>query len=489
VKKFNSLNIKYLWTKIFTYEIFDFLKNAPKTYCESIYNSQVLMSEQLTLFSLPEPVKEPKNHESYKGKPRLNSPFRSQIEFINASLDDLIPEDHKVRNIWNYIDQMDLSPILVKIQSTVGNAGRPAIDPKLLLALWVYAIVEGIGSARVIDRYCSEHIAFKWLCGGVSVNYHTISDFRRNNSKEFDELISEIVARLMHRGLVDLNRVSQDGMRVRASASSSSFRRKQTLKDHLYIAKKQVELLRKELDEDSSICLNRQAASKIRAAEDRLKRVKEAVDEHRKSVAEITNAKKKQRKSCPKEKIDQVRASTTDPQARKMKMSNGGFNPAYNFQAAVDTKSRFIVGHYVTNKNHDFDELIPMFNIIKNKCGKIAGEWLVDQGYLDHNNIIQVQKKGCKVYVHPRQKGKQSPNIPRQGEHCELVEWRIRMGMEEAKEVYKDRAATSEWVNAGMRNRGLKNLLVRGINAVSSVLSLHVLTHNILRANKLGFAW
>jgi len=226
----------------------------------------------------------------------LNSPIRSQVEFINASLDDLVPEDHRVRDIWNYINQIDLSPFLHKIKSTSGTAGRPAIDPKILLALWVYAIIEGIGSARVIDRYCSDHLPFKWLCGGVSVNYHTISDFRKNNSKEFDELISGVIARLMQRNLVKLKRVSQDGMRVRASAGSSSFRRKKTLKELLIDAKEQVQILRKEIDEDPASCLNRQTAAKKRAAEDRLKRVQEAVREHTKSICEISNAKKKQRK-------------------------------------------------------------------------------------------------------------------------------------------------------------------------------------------------
>lgn len=139
------------------------------------------MSEQLNLFQAPEYIQEPNNDNLYRGKPRLNSPVRSQIEFINSCIDDLVPEDHRVRDIWNYINQIDLSSFLIKIKSTPGTAGRSAIDPKILLALWVYAIIEGIGSARVIDRYCSEHIVFKWLCGGVSVNYHTISDFRKNN--------------------------------------------------------------------------------------------------------------------------------------------------------------------------------------------------------------------------------------------------------------------------------------------------------------------
>lgn len=250
------------------------------------------MNKHSLLFPVSEYIEEANNVNSFKGKPRLKSPIRNQIGFVNSCLDDLISEEHQARSIWNYIDQMDLSLFLNKINSTSSNPGRPAIDPKILLALWIYAIIEGIGSARVIDRYCSEHIVFKWICGGVSVNYHTISDFRKNNSKEFDELISQIIARLMQRDLVTLKRVSQDGMRVRASAGSSSFRRKKTLKELLIVAKEQVNYLRKELEEDPASCLNRQSAAKKRASEDRLKRLQEAVEEHRKSVIDLTNSKK-----------------------------------------------------------------------------------------------------------------------------------------------------------------------------------------------------
>lgn len=450
---------------------------------------QVHVNEQLTLFQAPELPKEPKEINSYNGKPRLNSPIRSQVEFINSSLDDLIPDDHQVRNIWNYINQMDFTPFLRKIKSTSSNPGRSAIDPKILLGLWIYAIIEGIGSARVLDRYCSEHIVFKWICGGVSVNYHTISDFRKNNPDEFDELISDIIARLMKKELISLKRVSQDGMRVRASAGSSSFRKKETLKNLHTIAKEQVSILRKELDEDSSTCLSRQKAAKKRAAEDRLKRVEEAIEEQKQAVIQMGCAKKKQRKTFTKKEKEKIRASTTDPEAKKMKMGNGGFNPAYNFQIAIDTQSRFIVGSFVTKKNSDFDQLIPMQNKIKEKYNIYPKEMLVDQGYLEHNNIKKAQEKGTKIYVNPRKLGNKNPNEPRPDEHGEIAEWRVRMGSEEAKEIYKDRAATSEWANAGMRNRGLKQLLVRGEECVNNVLSLHVLTHNILRSISLNVSW
>lgn len=441
-----------------------------------------------TLFDVSKYNVEPKNAKIGCGKPRLNSPVRNQIEFVSSCLDDLIPEDHQVRNIWNYVDQMDLSIISKKIQSVSNNPGRAAIDPKIMLTLWIYALIEGIGSARVIDRYCSEHLAFKWVCGGVSVNHHSISDFRKNNSEEFDQLITLTIARLMERDLVTLKRVSQDGMKVRASAGSSSFRRKPKLKELLVIAKEQVETLRKEIDEDPSNCLNRQMAAKKRAAENRKTRIEQAIEEHKKLIIEKGKTKKKHRKPFTTKEKKETRSSTSDPEARKMKMGNGGYSPAYNVQLAVDTSSRFIVGYDVI-KNLDSGQLSKMFNQIKSKYKTTVEQWLVDKGYLEFSDLIKVQKNGCKVYVNPSRKGKKDPNAISDKEDAELGEWRKRMGTIEAKEIYKDRASNSEWANAGMRNRGLGQLLVRGVNAVKGVIGLQVLTHNLVRAISLKYAW
>lgn len=445
------------------------------------------MDEQFELFTFQRSHDESLVANQGESKARIKCPVRNQIEFIHSSIDDLIPEDHSVRNIWNYVSQIDLSPFLSKIKSTETNPGRPAIDPKILLSLWIYAISEGIGSARVIDRYCKEHLAFRWLCGGVSVNYHSISDFRRVNSVEFDDLISKTIARLVDRNLVSLKQISQDGMKVRASAGTSSFRRKPTLKELYAISKEQVEILRKEIDQDPTICINREIAAKKRAALERKNRLEQALNEHKKLTIEKGHSKKKHRKPFTQEEKKEIRSSTTDPEARKMKMGHGGFSPAYNMQIMIATGSRFIVSAKAINRNNDYGQLDVMFNLVKNEYGETPEKWLVDQGYLDHNDIIKVQKQGCDVYVNPRSNAKKSISL--ENDHEELVKWRIRMGMDEAKEIYKDRASNSEWANAGMRNRGLKQLLVRGLKNVQSVLSLHALTHNILRAISLKYAW
>jgi transposase len=443
------------------------------------------MNGQLSLFQPPSMPEEELIVNSSCSKPRLNTPIRNQVEFVQSSLDDLIPEDHQVRSIWDYISQMDLSPILIKIKSTADSPGRPAIDPRILLALWIYAIKEGIGSARLIERYCSEHLAFRWLCGGVSVNYHTISDFRRFNSEEIDELIAESITRLASRDLISFEEVSQDGMRVQGAAGTSSCRRKPKLKELHEKAKQQVKILRKEIDENPTTGLTRQTAAKKRAVEERQRRVGEALKEHKKMTIEKGIQKKKQRKPFTKEEKKEIRASTTDPEVRKMKMANGGFNYAYNMQLAVDTGSQFIIGWDVINKGHDYGQLQEMFNQVKDRYGLIVKRWLVDQGYIVREDIIKPMKDGCKVYVNPKSNQKLDP-----GEKSEeILEWRKRMETDEAKKIYKNRASTSEFTNAGLRKRGLVRLLVRGIKNVKSMLNLHVMSHNVLRAIKLGFSW
>lgn len=238
------------------------------------------MNDNLTLFNLPECFENEISSkitdiDNYKGKPRLNIPVRNQIEFKNTSLDDLIPDDHKVRFIWNYVTNLNLQKILNKINSVEGVVGRNTTDPRILLTLWIFAISEGIGSAREIERLCSEHHAYMWICGGIHINYHSISDFRAHHGKELEELLVQTVAILMKGGMVTLNRISQDGVRIRANAGSDSFRRRETLKERLKLAKIHLEEVKKHAIQNP----NYKQAAKKRASEEMVKRTEEAIRE------------------------------------------------------------------------------------------------------------------------------------------------------------------------------------------------------------------
>jgi transposase len=376
---------------------------------------------------------------------------------------------------------MDLSSLYQSILAIEQRPGRPPIDPRILMALWLYATVEGVGSARELDRLCCHHVHYQWICGDVSVNYHTLADFRTEHGKLLDELLSKSVATLIHEGLVTLNQVAQDGMRVRASAGSSSFRRRPTLDVCLEEARGQVAALKEELQSDPAAGTKRQRAARERAARERAERVAKALEE----LAGL-EPKMAARKKGSEEK---ARASTTDPEARRMKMGDGGFRPAYNVQFATAVGSQVIVGVDVVNIGSDGGQMLPMVEQIENRYDETPGNYLGDGGLATVEDIEAVggPDHGVTVYApvkdeEKKQKAGVDPFAPRPKDSEVVGAWRVRMGTDEAKEIYKNRAATAECVNAQARNRGLQQFRVRGLLKVRAVALWYALAHNIMRS-------
>jgi transposase len=409
------------------------------------------------------------------GRPRLRTANREQIVFRAAPLDDLLPQDHPARIVWDYVEGLDLGPLLRRIKSVEGRPGRAPIDPKILLALWLYATIEGIGSARELDRLCREHDAFRWIAGDVSVNYHTLSDFRTDHVELLDDLLTQSVAAMMAEGLVDLNRVAQDGMRVRASAGAASFRRRPTLEEALAQAQEQVEALRQEAEDDPATTDRRRKAAQQRAARERAERVQAALAR----LPELEAKKKPDQK-------EQARCSTTDAFATVMKMPDGGFRPAYNVQFATDTAPQSIAGVAVETTGGDMGQLEPMVEQVEERSGKVPPEWLVDGGFAQHDQIdaVSAPEVGCTVYAPvPKPKDpKVDRHVPKPGDSAAVAAWRQRMGTDQAKEIYKERSATAECVNALARGRGLVCVLVRGVAKVKAIALWYVLAHNLLCA-------
>ncbi|HKZ54447.1 MAG TPA: transposase, partial [Anaerolineales bacterium] len=268
---------------------------------------------------------------------RLYTAVRNQVEIMIRDLDSLLPQDHLARAIWAIVESLDLSAFYAPIKAVVGEPGHPASDPKVLVALWIYATADGVGKARELDRLCNEHDAYRWLCGGVPINYHMLSDFRVEHRQSLDALMTKILAAMMAEGFVSLDRVAQDGMRVRASAGAGSFRREGKLKELLAKAEEQVKRLSAEVDdleEPQSEPSAREEGARERAARERQERIERA-------LAELPGAR--EAKKTAKER-ENARVSTTDPEARVMKMADGGFRPAFNVELATDTKSQVITG-------------------------------------------------------------------------------------------------------------------------------------------------
>jgi transposase len=400
---------------------------------------------------------------------------RQQAEMRVCALDALIPEDHPVRTVWAYVEGLDLSGLLAKIKAVQGVAGAAATDPRILFTLWLYATLRGIGSARELDRRCDPdtgEIPFQWICGGVTLNYHTLADFRVAHVEILDGLLTSSVAVLLEQDLVSMERVAQDGMKVRASAGAASFRRRSRLKEFQDEAQGQVEALKKELETDPTAGTRRQQAARQRAAEDRATRLRQALDQ----LPQIEASK-------PAKEKDKARASTTDPDARVMKMGDGGFRPAFNVQLATDTETQIITGVDVINSGGDQGKLAPMVEQLQERYQEKPKEMLVDGGFAKKEDIEKVEQGGTTVYA-PVQASKdpeRDPHTPRADDTPKVAEWRQRMATAAAKEIYKERASTAECVNAHARNRGLYQFRVRGLAKVKAVVLFYVLAHNLMR--------
>jgi transposase len=425
-----------------------------------------------------------------KSRVRLRRPDRSQMAFVMQSPDDLIPGNHPARAVWALGGKLDLSAFHEPIKAREGVCGRDATDPRLLFCLWLYAATRGVGSARELARLCTTCDAYKWLCGGVTVNHHTLSDFRVGFGSALDGVFTRALAALVDRGLVKVYRTSQDGTRVRACAGAASFRRGERLDRLLAEAEAHVDELRARLDNPATSAglSARKKAARRRAARERVERLEAAAGQMPGLAARQEKAAKRAGNGKRGKEIreKEPRASTTDAGARVMKMPDGGFRPAYNVQLAVDTDSRAVVGVAVTNEGSDSADLAgPMREQVRERTGKGVTEHLVDGGYATTEEVERCDAAGVALFAPPKPPrntdGRGTAYDPRPGDSEAVRRWRERMGSDEGKAVYKERASTVETVNADLKaHRGLGRLLVRGADKVLCCALWSALAYNVL---------
>lgn len=399
---------------------------------------------------------------------RYETANRTQVELTPTDLEALLPPGHAARLVWRFVEGRNLAAFYAAIKAREGGPGRTPIDPKILLALWLYATIDGVGSAREVDRLCYAHDAYRWIRGGVSVNYHTLSDFRVAHAAALDDLLTQSIATLRQRGIVTLARVAQDGTRLRASAGVGSFRREGTLRECLREARKLVERTQRQTDGG----VTRVDAAQQRAATEGLARVEEALAQ----LPAVAEAKQRNGSTTV------PRTSTTDPDARVMKMSDGGFRPAYNIQFATDHDSHAIVGVAVTNGGSDQQQLVPMLQQVEARVGRPA-VWLADGGYVTYDAIEETARRDVELLLPvPRRRGSTEP-VPAQPTDTPAVrQWRARMDTDAAKQVYRIRGATAERTNADAKtHRTLHGLGVRGLPKVHTWVLWIALAHNLIR--------
>lgn len=408
--------------------------------------------------------------------PRLRRPDRTQVLLQPSCLDELLPPDHDARIICAVVGKLDLSAFYKPLQARGSDPGRAATDPALLVTLWLYATMNGVGRGRELARLCEYHDAYHWICGGVRVNYHTLNDFRVGFEKELDELFTQVLALLVHHGVVTVERISQDGTRVRASAGSSSFRGQEALEKRVAEMQAHIDALKAQLEAPDTEDSARKRAARQRAAQDRLSRAEAALAE----LPKIAQAKAKQKDKPSKHR--EARASTTDAEARFMKMPGGGSRPAYNVQLAADTESRAIAGVDVTNAGSDVNESEPMRAQVERRTGQKVKEHLIDGGYVGLESVERAADGEVKMYAPvPKPRKERDRYQPRKGDPPGVADWRERMGTGEAQTIYKQRASTIETINGDLkRYRGLIQFGVRGLRKVRCMALWSALAYNVM---------
>lgn len=431
---------------------------------------------------------------------RVMTPQRDQIELRAVDLDALLAADHPARNVWAFVQALDLGPLYAQIKSVQGGRGAPAIDPAILVALWLLATVEGVGSARELARLCERDDAYRWICGGVGVNHHSLSDFRTGQQAWLDAQLTASMVSLMDQGLVKLEVVAQDGMRVRASAKAASFRRQEKLAHLHALAQAQVQTLKSELDEDAGASSRRKQAARERVARDREQRLAKALA----TMSKIKPPKQPKPSKRRGKKDDdpgpggngkanapaEPRMSTTDADARVMKMADGGFRPAYNVQLAVDAQTQLIAEVEVINSGSDMGQMAPMHNAVQQRYAITPSHWLADGGFTKLQAINELAERGTQPVVPPPKS--RNPAIdclqPKPDDTPAQAQWRELMGSDWGKDLYIQRAATVECANAQLRRRGLAQFNVRGLIKVRAVALWHALAHNLMRMRSLNMA-
>jgi transposase len=415
------------------------------------------------------------------GAPRLRVPERSQISLQLAALDDLIAEDHPVRAVWAFVEGLELSALRDAVKAREGQPGHPPAAPELMLALWLWATVDGVGSARQLDRLCRDHLVYRWLCGGVSMNYHSLSTFRIAHMAVLERLLAQGVATMVEAGLVSLETLAQDGLRIRASAGAGSFRRHARLDDLLTAAKTRVERLRAEVETDPGAGDRRQRAAKERGARERQARIEAARARMKELEAERARREKTNKKQTAKQK--EPRASTSDAEARVMKMADGGWRPGYNMQIISAPDAQVIVAVDIDTSGSDRGLARGGIEAV-HAAGYNPSNYLVDGGFTKNDDIEWAHARAIKMWCPQAQtRHGTDPYAPKKDDGPGVADWRERMKAEQDKTdgpFYRLRAE-HECINAHARRMGLRQLSLRGKIKARTHLLWFAIAHNMLR--------
>lgn len=429
------------------------------------------------------------------GGARVDRPDRTQLHWDMVDLEGLLPKDHRARVVWAFVARLDLTPLYVKVKARDDNPGRPAIDPPLLLALWLYATLEGIGSARLLARLCRSDVAYRWLCGGVSVNYHALADFRVDHGELLDRWLTDSVAALAADGLISLEEVAVDGTKLQAAAGRGSFRQAEGLAGYERAAAARIARLKAEIDADPGAHEAARQAAVARAEREVAERAAQA-----QATLEKLRAEREERaKTHAKDEADKggPKVSTTDPEARLMRFADGGVRPGYNLQLGCVPGADVIVAVMTTDRRNDTGLAAPMVEAIAERYGSAPERVLVDTKYATQEDIVALSERpqgAVRVYAPlpadretASAESKRKRDWRRRQEPPALQEWRARMASDDGRATLRRRRHI-ETINGNVKNRGLGRLNVRGLIKAQCLALLHALAHNLWRGHVLRTA-
>ena len=477
--------------------------------------------------------------EASGGKPRYEVIDREQLCWRRVDVERLIGQEHGARAVWEFVGQLDLRGYEEEVRAVEGKAGRPGWEPRLLISLWIYAYSEGVSSGRAIEELCEWDPAYQWLSGARVVNAHTLTDFRVKHEAALDGLFVQSLGVLSADGLISLQRVMQDGTKIRANAAADSFGSKERVEQALRQAREQVEAVGALSEEETT---RRIAKARQRAARERQERLEQALKEFQ-QLGEGGKDKEKRR------------VSTSDPEARVMKQAGGGFAPSYNVEIDTDAAHGVVVGVGVVQAGNDFEQLEPGIERVEQNLGKLPQQVVTDGGFVSRDNIVGMKERGIELigpcvdeagkgessyegrgvrpeyqslqfiydeasdsYRCPQGKvlsyeGKEQRHmqlsyryraqrsdcqgcpvksqccpgnrvtgrsIHRSEELAEVTEFRQKMQSERAREIYRQRAQVAETPNLWIKAKfGLRQFSVRGLRKVGMEALWACLTYNI----------
>ena len=345
---------------------------------------------------------------------RIRFVNRKQTFLREVDVERLVGEDHEARAIWELLGNIDLSKYYEGIKAVEGVAGCPATDPRVLISLWIYSYSKGISSAREISRLCEYDPGYQWLTGMEEINYHSLSDFRVEHAEALDGLFRDVLGVLSGEGLVSLERVMQDGTKVKANCGSDTFRREDTIIEHLKMAEEQVRVMEEKSEEEIS---DRVAKARERAVRERKQKLELATKE----LEKIREGKRN------KEEKEEARVSMTDPEARIMKESNGGYGPGYNLQIETESKNKIIVGAKLTQSRSDYVELADGAETVEKNTGEAPKQVVVDAGFVSRENIVEMGERGIDLIAPiPDGQSKSIMQLERRGVEVEFYPDKFR---------------------------------------------------------------